>query len=425
MPRRSGSLSTKTPTVTFRPLLEWQKTVDACDARFIVLCCGRRCGKTVYCEYRLARAALEGFPVAYFAPTSKDAINMWESLRFRLRDIIEQKNEQDRRMILHTGGSITCWSLDNPDNGLGFHYKLVVVDEFCKVKRQQYVWDKTIRPTLADFRGKAILPSTPKGLNYFWELYNRGDKSLLSKEENDKHPDWRSFSFPTSVNPFIHPDEIEQARQDSPEEEFAQEWLASFVSDSGAVFRNVDALAIAEEQTEAIPGHAYSIGVDFGKVKDYSVFAVYDSTLRSIVHIDRSNTIDTISQVDRLVNLCRRFRPNIIIAEQNAIGMGAVELLLARNLPVRPFQTSIHSKARIVEKMVIALEQNNIKLIGASSEHHGRLKQEFKAFTRQRTDSGMIKYGAPRGYHDDIVMGCLLSLEGAEAGVPQWEMVLV
>lgn len=79
-----------------------------------------------------------------------------------------------------------------------------------------------IRPTLTDLKGDAWFMSTPKGKNFFYDLYNYPEK----------YDDWASWRMPTVSNPFIDPKEIEAAQGQLDPLTFAQEYLADFVTDT-------------------------------------------------------------------------------------------------------------------------------------------------------------------------------------------------
>src|SRR6516165_7464238 len=84
----------------------------------------------------------------------------------------------------------------------------------------------------SDHQGGAWFLSTPKGVNnYFNRLFNYGPDVM--------RPAWASWQMPTSADPFIPAEEIEAARGDLTELAFSQEYLAQFVTWTGAVFRNI------------------------------------------------------------------------------------------------------------------------------------------------------------------------------------------
>ena len=94
--------------------------------RFNVVCCGRRWGKTVLGMDRLIHPALQGKPVAWFAPNYRLLSDVWRELQATLDPVIVKVNQQERRLELHGGGVIEMWSLDSPDSGRGRAYAVAV-----------------------------------------------------------------------------------------------------------------------------------------------------------------------------------------------------------------------------------------------------------------------------------------------------------
>ena len=197
-----------------------QLQVMADAKRYNVLKIGRRFGKTTMSVNNLIiRPALEGFPVAYYAPTYKDLDEVWQELKTMLMPIISGKNEQTKQLRLISGGLIDCWSLDNPDSGRGRKYKRVVIDEVEKSKKFKEAWQGAIMPTLLDYKGDAWLLSTPKfGDTYFKELHKRGGES-----------GWAAFNLSTYDNPHIDRDEIDELRKQLDDLSFRCEILAEDV----------------------------------------------------------------------------------------------------------------------------------------------------------------------------------------------------
>ena len=364
--------------------------------RFNVVCCGRRWGKTVLGMDRLIQAALEGKPVAWFAPNYRLQSDVWRELQIILQPILARPNQQERRLELHGGGVIEMWSLDSPDSGRGRAYAVVVIDECALVPNLEQAWQQTIRPMLTDYIGQAWFLSTPKGMNYFKTLFNRGQDS--------ERADWAAWQMPTSENRYLDPREIASAQLDLTDSAFNQEYLALFVNWEGSVFRRVGEAATAAVRTNPEAGHHYVIGCDWGRSDDFTVFIVLDVTAKSIVALDRSNRVDYSLQCERLKALSERWQPQQIIAEQNSIGQPVIEQLTREGLRIHPFTTTNTSKTRAIEALALAFERGDIRI-----PNDPVLVSELVAYQAERLPSGLMRYGAPAGQHDDTVMALAMA----------------
>lgn len=371
--------------------------------RFNALCCGRRWGKTVIGLDRIVTTAFEhNLPVAWFAPTYRLLDQPFRTLMSTLWPVTRRLDQQKHRIELTGGAVVECWSLDDPDAGRGRAYKLVIVDEAALVQNFERAWEETIRPMLTDYRGEAWFLSTPKGIaNYFHTLYQRG--------LDPHYTEWASWLMPSGTNPYLPASEIESARGDLTDLAFAQEYLAQFVTWAGVVFRRImDAVKPIE------PKPAAQIGVDWGRTGDYTVFTAISAS-GEVLAIDRFRGIEYALQRDRL----KRFwdlqgQKAWIIAEYNAMGGPIVEQLQRDRLPVIPFVTTGPTKAAAIQALALAFEQGNIKI-----PNDPVLIGELQAFEGKPGPSGMMKYGAPAGLHDD----CVMSLAMAWAGLlrPEWK----
>jgi len=193
--------------------------------RFVVVSAGRRFGKTLLSCLWLAMmpgGAIQGRPVAFFAPTYKLLSEVWADVERTLRPIIKKSNKTEGRIELITKGVIDFWTLEDKDAGRGRKYHRVVLDECAHARYLRDAWERAISPTLTDFKGRALFISTPNGLNEFHALFQRG--------WDEQATDWASFHAPSTSNPHIDPAEIERARTDLPELVYAQEYLAEFVT---------------------------------------------------------------------------------------------------------------------------------------------------------------------------------------------------
>ena len=368
--------------------------------RFNVAACGRRFGKSLLGQDLSADVALEGYPAGWFSPTYKMLLEIWREMAQDLQPFIKRRSVQERRLELITGGIVEFWSLDNPDAARGRRYARVIVDEAGMVPDLMDAWQYVIRPTLIDYQGDGWFFGTPKGHNGFWNMFQWG--------QDEQQNEWQSWRMPSAANPFLPQAEIDGMRETMPERVFQQEIMAAFIEDAGGVFRGVMAAATAQEQSEALPGHAYIFGVDWGKSADFTCITVIDVRLNALVYLDRFNQIDYTLQTGRLGALYDRFRPHAIIAEQNSMGDPLIEQLQRQGLPVQPFTTTNATKKLTIEALALAFERQQITIINDPV-----LVGELQAFEMERLPSGTFRYSAPAGMHDDTVISLALAWHGA------------
>jgi phage FluMu gp28-like protein len=388
------------PTITLsKPHPKQREIIDAFAAhRFGVVDCGRRFGKTELGKIVAIQAALTGQIVWWILPTYPMARDTWGDLKRTLQSVTRYKSEVDRHLELFGGGVIRVQSGHDPDTLRGAGIDLAVLDEAAYLHPD--VWSAAIRPALSDRRGKALFLSTPNGQNWFWSLWLHGCDPV--------NEDWFARTYTTADNPYIHPDEIAAARDLLPERVFNQEYLADFLSDGGAVFRNIAACATLQPGAQPEPHGEYIFGVDWARSHDFTVIAVMNRRTNHLVHIERFNQISWSLQRGRLRAMYERWRPQTIIAEENSIGGPNIEALQREGLPVQPFTTTAQSKGPLIESLALAFEKEEISIVNDPV-----LVGELQAYTLERLPSGRYRYNAPDGMHDDCVIATALAWHGA------------
>lgn len=412
------STNKATLIIEFAGLLhKGQMEVMKHPARFKVVAAGRRWRKTSLGVVMALAKALENKRAGIIYPSYPMAQVGWRMAKSLARQIPNIKiREGERRISVIGGDMMQVKSADNPDSLRGPGYDCVIIDEAALVKEE--AWTQALRPTLADRVGDALFMSTPKGRNWFWRLYE-----YARQHESDG---WKAWQFPTASNPYIDADEIAAAKQLLAERVFLQEFLAEFIEDAGSVFRKVMDAATAERQEEAVKrildeeteeviqeAHQYVFGVDWGKYEDFTVLAVVDLTDSALVALDRFSQIDYSLQTGRLKALYERFRPNTIVAERNAMGEPLIEQLIRDGLPMQPFLTTNASKAQAIDALGLAFERGELRIIPDPV-----LISELQAYEAKRLPSGMLRYSAPGGMHDDCVMALALAWQAASAPEP-------
>lgn len=370
-------------------------------ARFKVVACGRRFGKTELGKRLVIARALAGGQCWWLAPTYRMAGLVWRDLKRTLKPIQPHIDADDRRIDLPDGGTITIRSTHIPDvlRGAGLDY--AVLDEAAYM--DDSVWPEVVRPMLIDRRGGAIFLSTPHGFNGFWGVYQLG--------LDDHEPEWASFRAPSSANPLIAADELEAIRRVTPERVFRAEYLAEFLDSAESVFREVSARATAPLSPVPQAGVRYVAGCDWGRSDDYTAVVVIDADTGQMVELERYRGIGWEVMRARVIALCNRWGVSTLWAEENAVGVVNIELLQAAGVPVRPFVTTSRSKQPLIDAVAVALERGELAL-----QPEPALLEELSAYRMTPLAGGGFKYSAPSGGHDDTVIALALAWHGARQG---------
>lgn len=257
-------------------------------ARFKVVAAGRRFGKSWLAAYMLLLEGLKDEHVGlsgqeydlslkeiyYVAPTFEQGKKiMWHMIKELGREIIADTHENTATCTLINGRRISIKGADRPDSLRGVGLSFVVLDEYAFMKEE--VWEKILRPTLGDVEGGALFIGTPEGENHFFKLYVESMQKGM--------PVWETWQFKSVDNPYLAREEIEHARNELSSQIFAQEYEASFASESGSIFKS-DWWVYSDEEPK---GGQYYVAIDLAgftntgtlrkkelKIRDESAIAV-------------------------------------------------------------------------------------------------------------------------------------------------------
>ena len=269
-----------------------QQTVSDNPTRFRVVAAGRRFGKSFLSINELAKFAR--FPnqrCLYVAPTYRQAKQViWDELKNRLFSVrwVEKVNESDLNIQLKNGSIIYIRSADNREALRGAKYNFIVMDECADIHAETFY--QILRPTLSDTGGSALFIGSPKGRNWFYDLYTLGGET-----------GWASWQFTTADGGNVPAEEIEQAKADLDERTFEQEYLSQFVSYSGVCY-----YSYSDENNKPIaqipPTAPLHIGMDFNIDPMSAVICIQDGETAWVIDeitIYSSNTNEMCNEIKR------------------------------------------------------------------------------------------------------------------------------
>lgn len=196
-----------------------QRQVAEDTTRFKIIAAGRRWGKTRLGCILCVRVAAEGGVAWWAAPTYPLGDVGWRIIRGLGGQVPKSRIQEAKRIVQFPGGGwVQVKSADDPDSLRSEGLDFVAIDEVAKIKRE--AWYEALRPALTDKRGRALFIGTPKPRGWFKDIFQRG-------QDGDR--EFKSFRFRSIDNPFLSPEEIEEAQRQLPELVFRQEYLAEFV----------------------------------------------------------------------------------------------------------------------------------------------------------------------------------------------------
>ncbi|CAB4213936.1 Terminase-like family [uncultured Caudovirales phage] len=379
-------------------LLPWQQEVFTDPTRFKVVAAGRRCGKSRLAATTLIIEALRcptGSAVLYVAPTNGQARQIiWDVLLDIGREVIQSSHINQMDITMINGAKIYVRGADRPDTLRGVSLTYAVLDEVADIKPE--AWEQVIRASLSDKKGRCIMIGTPKGRNWFYDLFNLG--------QNETDPDWKSWHFTTKDNPLIDPTEIESAKKTLSSFAFKQEYMASFDNAGSNIFKE-EWIKYGEE-----PEHgSYFIAIDLAgfeevakqaanskKRLDESAIAVVKVTedgkwfIKEIVH----GRWDIRETAAKILMKMRDYRPISIGIERGALKNAVLPYLsdlMRKNNVYSHIVDLTHGNRKKADRIIWSLQ---------GRFEHGRIvlnkEEDFDDFKDQ-----LLMFPS-QGVHDDL-----------------------
>ena len=224
------------PTIKLPELHSGQVAAYSMPGRFMALRCGRRWGKTLFGATLISNGVARGESWGLFSPGYKFTAETYREIDELLLPIKKSGSKMEGVIHAISGGRVDFWSLDNKNAGRSRKYHGVIIDEAAFVETDmKAIWEKSIKPSLLDYRGVGWALSTPSGKddeNWFYQICTDPGQGFIE------------FHAPTSSNPYLPADEIAKLALENSPEVYRQEYLAEFVDWSGIAFFLVEYLLI-------------------------------------------------------------------------------------------------------------------------------------------------------------------------------------
>jgi len=298
----------------------------------------------------------------------------------------------------------------------GMSINMLYLDEFAFVEDAETFYTATYPVVTSGKDSKVIITSTANGVgNMFHKIY-----------ESAVHGNSEYNSF--LINWFDVPGRDEEWKKqtiaNTSDAQFEQEYGNSFLG-TGNTLINADTLlgmrAIDPDWKKEgvsvyqrpIAGHTYITTVDVsqGRGIDYSTFSIFDVTSKPFKQVCtfRDNMISPMLFPDLINKYCRPYNESLVIIENNAEGsMVATQLHYDIEYP-NVFVQGMTKATDIGITM-----SRKIKRVGCSTLKELMEENRMTVCDRPTITEMMTfvnkgnSFEADRGYHDDMVMNCVL-----------------
>ncbi|GIW60229.1 MAG: hypothetical protein KatS3mg087_1295 [Patescibacteria group bacterium] len=392
-------------------------------SKIIVVSAGRRSGKTALAREVLGRSIeyLPGKLLWWAAPTFERSAKEFDlfSLIFRGLAKIEKKFY---RITLPNQTILEFKSLDRWENLRGDATGLIIIDEAARISKK--CMEDLIYPMLLDHDSLLLLISTPRGKNWFYDWFKRDE--------------YYSFQFSAYSNPYIPKERIDELKDVLPEDVFRQEILAEFLEDSAGVFRGLSLIQVDTPLkglsscfSEEAKNKTYYIGLDLGRVNDYTFICVYalDPKLPDkleLVFVHKFTAVEWSIQKARFLDILKYFTdianaPTYIAIDATWNDSFYEDLAyVIENNPeykavITPIRITQPIKMDMIRRAQVLISNKSLLVPKTAESREDKLAlqswwEEHEIYQYDLSPTGAFRYSAPEGKHDDAVMASCLAL---------------
>lgn len=241
-----------------RPQIALINAVNSPKYRFICAALSRRLGKTFIANVIGQLVALiPNCNVLIMSPNYTLSSISFDLQRKFIKHFdleVEKDNLKDKVIELSNGSTIRMGSLSTVDSAVGRSYDLIIFDEAALENNGESAFNVSLRPTLDRPGSKTIFISTPRGKNnWFSRFWDRGF--------DENYPEWISLQADYLENERMTEADVAEARRSMSKAEFDQEYLASFNTFEGQIYKFDPANVREFEHSDGVE---YIAGLDPG-----------------------------------------------------------------------------------------------------------------------------------------------------------------
>jgi len=402
--------------LNFKPFPYQERLLNDSSDR-IIACMGRQTGKTTTIATKAIHYAYTHpkTTTLIVSPSLRQSMIMFDKvLSFTQGNPFLKKSvaRKTHTLIKLTTGSQII-ALPCSEHMLrGYTANLAICDEASFIPES--VITEIIYPMISTTKGTTILLSTPWDKNHFFY------KAFLN-------PSYSAHKIPSTENPLIQPEFLEEMKQTMTQEAYMREYLAEFTEAATSYFQqelirkciekaqelNLEPYANMEQTI--LKGEYYA-GLDLGKMQDYSVFVVIQKTqdYLKVVYTHQFPLETPYTEViNTLVAADLKFQFKKLLADQTGIGEPILESLQDEGLAsAEGITLTQDSKTELLTYLKLTMEQN-----GLAVPYNKNLCQQINDQQYSYGKNGKLTFNHPPNTHDDMLWALALAVYSARTQV--------
>jgi len=408
---------------------DWQKKAILSKASVIVLCCGRKSGKTQTeaAKIVLDAAANPGIRILITAKTETAAKELFMYVNQIIRLLkIDTEIELRLTTVLTNGSRIECMTTGPTGFSLRprSYYRMYIAEAGFMADD---VYD-AISPCLAVKGTQRVFDSSPWDTSgFFYDAF--GD------------PDSDVYHVSSEACPHIPKEFLQKERRRMGKEVYAREYLAEFMRATDSLIKDPVIYAAVDEKMDPVQTEkdapVHFVGVDFarfGRDDSAIVWAGYFPELK-ITKVYRAELLDSrarlTSIVGRLVAIAQDARVQKIVTDETGIGGGPTDALIEKlgkgrvvGVSNQKRNNEFHRKLLkqdLYTTMICAMEEGRLKIFDDQKTIQSLRNLRYK----YTSDADLQIFGREDHIAEALVRAVWLPLSGqAKDQGPVWVMRL-
>jgi hypothetical protein len=315
--------------------------------------------------------------VAVIAPTYSQAVDIYFPLIAYQLGMAEHAIKSSRSagtFWFPNNVTLKIWSYEASERMRGTGQYFVVADEVTSWKgagmNLKESWESIIQPCVSTRwsrknaaryganPGRALIISTPKGYDYFYEMYNR-------KEVDD---DWNSYTYTYHDSPYLDTEEIDRIKATLDPLKFAREYKASFEDSGNSVFYTFNRNEHIDATLQDFDGDEdVHVAIDFNVgIMASIIFAIRGNQIQILDEMQGHPDTEALAKALRT-----KYKNHKIIsypdpsgrARKTSAAVGITDFKILES-PAYKIQTRAHSKAPPIVDSVAAVNKKFKNALG-------------------------------------------------------------